>query len=116
MDIAQWRKLRDYIVLMIDLDYNITSDTVTDIFVNLDLTGDNTHRNRATGLVTKYQIGSHPVDGIYTSSTLQVSADGSLPFAIIPSHNRLLWLKIEFGSAFGATMDTLVPHTTQRIN
>ena len=116
MEIAQWRKIADPIVLMIDLNENITSDTVTEIFANIGLTGDITHHHRATGLVLTHQRGSHPIYGIYTSSTLQVSDIRYLPLGIIPSDHRLLWSKIEFDSAFRAKMDTLVPHTVRRLN
>ena len=61
-------------------------------------------------------MGSHSIYGIYTSKTFKVSAGGYLPFVIIPSDHCLLWIKIEFDSAFGAKMDTLVPHTARRLN
>ena len=54
--------------------------------------------------------------GVYTSSTLQLSACGYLSFIIILSDYCLIWLKIEFDSVFGAKMDTLVPHTVWRFN
>ena len=101
---------------MIGLNEKITSDTVTDIFINLGLVGAITHCHSAIGLVPTYKRGSHPIDGIYTSSTLQVSSCGYVPFGIIPSDHRLLWLKIEFDSAFGTIMNTLVPHTERRLN
>ena len=115
-DIAQWFKLGDQIVLMVDLNENITSDTVTNLFKNVGLAEAITHRHFATGLVPKYQRGSHPMYGIYTSSTLQISAGGYLLFIIIPSDHRLLWIKFEFDSAFGTKMDTLAPHTVRRLN
>ena len=85
------------------------------LFANVGLMGDITHRHHDTGLVLTYQIVPHPIYCICTSSALQVSAGGYLPFGIIPSDNRLLWLKIGFDSAFGAKMDTLLPHTARRL-
>ena len=69
-DITQWPKLGDQLVLTIDPNENITSDTLTEIFVNLGLTEAITHHHCDTGLVTTYQILSHPIDGIYTSINL----------------------------------------------
>ena len=61
-------------------------------------------------------MGSQNIYGIYTLSTLQVSSGGYHPFGIIPSDHFFLWLKIESDSAFGAKMDTLVPHNARRLN
>ena len=101
---------------MIDLNENITSDTVTDIFANVCLTEAITHCHCATGLVPMYQILSHPIDGIYTLITLQVSSRGYLPFGVIPSDHHLIWLKIYFDYTIGTKMDTLVPHTARMLN
>ena len=101
---------------MIELNEKITSDTVIEIFANIVLKEAINHRHRDIGLVTMYQIVSHPIDGIYTSITLQVSDERYPPFIIIPSDYLLRWLKINFDSTFGAKMDTLVPHTEQRLN
>ena len=101
---------------MIGVNEKITADTVTEIFGNLCLTEVIDHCYSDTDLVTTYQIVSHHIDGIYTSITLQVSAGGYLRFGIISSDHRLLWLKIEFDSGFGATMDPLVPHTKRNLN
>ena len=113
-DIAQCREVGDHIVLMIDLNKKITSDTVTDIFANIGLTEAITHRNRATGLVLTRQRGPQPIYGICNWITIQVSAGSYIPFVIIPSDHRLLWLKIDFDSSCEAKMDTLVPHTVRR--
>ena len=89
--ISQCRELGDQVVLMIDLNDNITSDTVTELFANVVLAEAITHCHRKIGLVTTYQRVSHPIDVIYTSSTLWVSSGGYLLFVIIPSYHRLLW-------------------------
>ena len=89
-DIAQWRELGDYIVLMIDLNKKITPDTMKEIFANVGLTGAISCRHSDTGLVTTYQRESNSIDGIYTSITLQVSSGGYLSFVIIPSDHCLL--------------------------
>ena len=116
METAQWIELGDHIVFIIGLDEKIASDTMVDIFANVGLTEAITHFHSDIGLIPTYQRVSHPLDGIYTSSNLQVSAGGYPPFGIIPSDHHLLWLKIDFDSAFDATLDTLLPHTVQRIN
>ena len=69
---------------MIDLNENITSDTVIEIFATVGLTETITHSHCVTGLVPTYQSGSHPIYVIYKLSTLQVPAIGYLPFGIIP--------------------------------
>ena len=79
---------------MIELNEKATSDTVTEIFANVGLTEALNHHDCAKGMWLPYQTGSHPIDGIYNSSTLQVSYGGYLPFGIIPSDHRLLWLKL----------------------
>ena len=107
-DIAQWSDLGDKIVLMIELIENITSNTVPDIFSNVGLKyAIITHCHSVTGMVSTYQRESHAIDSIYTLRTLQVSTGGYLPFVIISSDHQLLWLKIDFYSAFGTKIDTL---------
>ena len=101
---------------MIEINKKITSDTVIEIFSNIGFTEAITHHHCATGMVPTHKRGSHTIDSIYTSINLQVSSDGYLQFVIIPSDHHLLWLKIDFDSAFDATLDTLLPHTVQRIN
>ena len=101
---------------MIELNENITSDTVTEIFANVVLPEAINHRHSATGLVSMHQRRSNPIYGIYTLITLQISAGVYSPFWIIQPDHRLLWLKIEFYSEFGAKMYTLVPHTARRLN
>ena len=113
---TQWREIGEYIFLMIELNKKIKSDTVTEIFASIGLMEDINHRHSATGMVPTYQSVSDPIDGIYTPSTIQVPTGSYLPFGIIPLYHRLLWLKIEFDYAFGATMNTLVPHTAHRLN
>ena len=54
-DISQWCELGNHIFLMIDLNENITSETVTEIFENGGLTEAITHRHHATGLICMYQ-------------------------------------------------------------
>ena len=49
-DIAQWRNLGDQIVLMLYLNENITSDTLTEIFSNVGLMEATTPRTSAKGL------------------------------------------------------------------
>ena len=63
---------------MIDPNERIAPYTVKEIFENVVLTEAITHLHCATGMVQTYQRGSHPIDGIYISSTLQVSAGGYL--------------------------------------
>ena len=116
MDISRWRKLCYQVVLVIDLNENISSDTMTDIFSSVVLTKAIAPHHCATHMMLMYQIETHPIYGIYTSITLQVSSGGSLPFLIIPFDHHLLWLKNKFDSVFGAKMDTLVPHTAQELN
>ena len=114
-DIYQCHELGDQIVLMINLNQNITSDTVTYIFANVGLTEAINHRHLDTFLVTTYQRLSHLINGIYTSRTLQVLSLCYIPFGNIPSDHHLLWIKIELYSSFGAKMDTLVPHNARRL-
>ena len=114
--ISQWRELGDQIVLTIELNCNITSDNVTEIFANIGLTETITHQHRATDLVPTYQSWSHPIYSIYTSSTLKVSSGGYIKSGIITSYHHLLWLKIELNFAFSTKMDTLVPHTARMLN
>ena len=63
-----------------------------------------------------YQRVSQPIDVIYTSSIIQVSAGNYPPFGIIPSDHRLLWINNEFDYTVGAETDTLVPNTTRSLN
>ena len=116
MEIAQLRDLGCQIFLMINLNEKITPGTVIEIFSNIGLTEVITHSHPDTGMVPTYQRLSHPIYVIHTSITLQVSSGIYLPFGIIPLYHRLLWLKVEFDSAFGDKMDALVTHTARRLN
>ena len=92
-DITQWRTLGYQILFMIEFNEKVTSDTVTELFASVGLPEAITHPHLATGLVPTYQRGSQPIDGIYNTRTINVSAGAYLQFGIIRSDHRLLWLK-----------------------
>ena len=72
------------------------------------------HRGRQ-GIQPTYQRGSAPIDGIFISEGLNVTAGGYLPFGEGGSDHRALWVKINEVSAFGYAMEKVVPIMARRL-
>ena len=91
----------DQIILMIDLNENITSQNITDTFQQIGLREAITTKYGHTGTVPTYQRGQVPIDGIFLSPTLKISIGGYFPFHAFPTDHRFIWAKISFASCFG---------------
>ena len=112
--IQLFREAGDQIVLMIDLNEDVTKQQVKDTFENMGLKEAITDKHTHSGYVPTYQRGSNPIDGIYVSPTLQISTGGYFPFGAFPSDHRFLWVKIDFTSCFGYNMSPLISPAARR--
>ena len=52
-------------------------------------------------LAPAHQLSSVPIDGIFVSSNVEISTGGYLPFEVVPSDYRALWIKVKIDLAFG---------------
>lgn len=114
--ITKWRTTGYQMIVMMDLNEDITSTAIVHLFSQIGLKEAITTQNGPSGVEPTYNRGSYPIDGIYTSSTLVTTASGYLPFGEFPSDHRGLWLKVDFSSAFGAKMDPFIPPAVRRLN
>lgn len=62
-----------------------------------------------------YNRGSKPIDGMFCSTSLQVTACGYLPFGHFPSDHRGVWVDITYGSAFGHHIPKCIQPAARRL-
>ena len=113
--IITYRAAGDQIVLMIELNKDITKDSVKQKFESIGLQECITEKHTATGMAPTYQQGSRPIDGIYLSPSLDISTGGYFPFKEVPTDHRFLWVKIEFEQCFGCNMPPLASIDSRRL-
>ena len=108
--INTWKNDGDQIIVMIDCNENITSPNIKNAFHSVGLK-DAITENSTIPLPATYHRGSFPIDGIFTSSTIDMKQGGYLAFGDLPSDHRTLWIDIDYENAFGYTM----PPTTNPV-
>ena len=62
-----------------------------------------------------YNRGSKPIDGVFCSNTLHITACGYLPFGAFPSDHRAIWADITYDSAFGFKISRCVQPKARKL-
>lgn len=113
--LQQWLDEGDQLILMLDANENLRTGPIHNTLQNMGLTNAIYHQHNLTTDIPTYQSGTAPIDGIYTSRTLQPIQSGMAPFGTFPSDHRLLWIDIAYQQAFGFHMPTLVFPSARRL-
>ena len=101
-EITQWNANNENLVLMVDLNEDVTTDSVISFFSDLGLKEAVTDRHvHNCGVQPTYQRGRSPIDGVYISQHLEIQAGGYLPFGDAPSDHRAVWITLDFESILG---------------
>lgn len=74
------------------------------------------HHSQGHSIPPTYHRGSKPINGIFASSTIQITAGGYLPFGTFPSDHRLLWVDMDCDVAFGYNMPPAISPAARKLN
>lgn len=114
-EIKKWSESGDQIILMIDLNDNVISSNAADRLNTLGLTEAITQRHD-DGIPPSTCIkGTTPIDGIFISSTLQITRGGYLPYGQFPTDHRALWVDITMENLCGSTMAPILAPQARRL-
>lgn len=110
-ELQQWRAEGDQIILMMDCNEDVNSQQMK-LWLNLYGLSNSimTHHQITVNNIPTYHRGSYAIDGIFSSSTINIVKGGYMPFGAFPSDHRGLWVDIAYENAFGYNMPkTIVP-------
>lgn len=114
--ILNWQNEGDQIILMMDANEHVDFAHIKDVFEAIGLREAIIEKHKEdSGYAPTYQRGQDPIDGIFISDTLHISAGGYLPFGDAPSDHRAQWIQVTCDIAFEYTMDTPKPLAAQRM-
>jgi hypothetical protein len=110
-ELTKWRNEGNQIILMMDCNENVKNQGFTRWLLDHNLHNSilDLH-NIQTNTVPTFHKGTHAIDGIFISNTLNISKGGYMPFGSFPSDHRGLWIDLSYENAFGYNMPkTFIP-------
>ena len=113
--IKLWMDSGDQIILMIDLNDDITNSRATTKLTSIGLRETITHRHSDESPFSTCNKGSRPIDGIFTSSTIHITKGGYLPFTQFPTDHRALWIDITMDNLCGSDMAPITLPQARRL-
>ena len=114
-EVLRWMEEGDQILLGMDINDNVTLQSVRQPFRDIGLEEVITHRHQGP-VPSTYNRGLAPIDGIFASSTLQDVSCGYLAFGDgVPSDHRCLWIDIPYSIAFGHDIPPCVKPSARRL-
>jgi hypothetical protein len=107
-DLAQaitvWKEAGDHIIIGMDANEDVRSGIVDTVFSSLGLREAilSLHKDKSPPATQNRNTKRQPIDGIWISACLSISAGGYLPFGdACPSDHRMIWVEIQYSIAFG---------------
>jgi hypothetical protein len=102
--IQEGKDLGNHIIIGMDANEDVCYGTVHAQFQTLGLCEAilDKHHDKSPPATQNRNTKRQPIDGIWISACLQISAGGYLPFGdACPSDHRMLWIEIQYSIAFG---------------
>ena len=102
--ITKWKAAGDHIIIGMDANEDVRQGTVHDMFAALGLLEAilDKHKDKSPPATQNRNTKRQPIDGIWVSSSLQISSGGYLPFVYACTSDHLMLMienqySIEFG-------------------
>jgi hypothetical protein len=102
--ITEWKAAGDHIIIGMDANEDVRHGTVHDMFAALGLREAilDRHKDKSPPATQNRNNKRQPIDGIWISRSIKISAGGYLPFGdACPSDHRMLIIEVQFSVAFG---------------
>ena len=114
--ISEWIDSGDQLIILLDVNDDVRSTEVSLFFEAFNMVELLTHTHGNSAPAT-YQRGSHPIDGIFVSSSLLPDlACGYFPFGSgTSSDHRCLWVDIPLARAFGHVLPPFASYNARRL-
>ncbi len=101
-----------------DANEDVRQGTVHDMFAALGLLEAilDKHKDKSPPATQNRNTKRQPIDGIWISSCLFISAGGYLPFGdACPSDHRMIWIEIQYSIAFGQSSPEIAKIKPKRL-
>jgi hypothetical protein len=116
--IKLWLAAGDHIIIGLDANKDVRTGTVSKTFANLGLREAilDKHKDQSPPATQNQNMSRTPIDGIWVSGCINISAGGYLPFGdACPSDHRMIWIEIQFSIALGQRPPDIVKIRPQRL-
>ena len=112
--IETWMAAGDQIILMLDLNDDVTNSAANDKLISIGLTECITHRHDNQPYATCNR-GTKAIDGIYVSSTIMIQRGGYCPFNTFPTDHRAIWIDLPMSNLCGNKMAPILHPQARRL-
>ena len=114
-EIKQWNDMGHHIVIGGDFNDPITATSVKTFFANFGMREAILHKLGPVAPNT-YRDGTVPIDGIFCTASLEITAAGYTPiFWGMATDHRLIWIDISLESAFGKNSNVFQPPSARKL-
>jgi hypothetical protein len=113
--IKEWLRTGDQIILMIDLNDDVINSIAAREFRRIGLQECISRRHADDTPPSTCKKGSRTIDGIFTSSTIQITKGGYLPYSYFPTDHRALWIDITISNLCGNKMAAIKSPQARRL-
>jgi hypothetical protein len=115
LEITQWLNEGNQIILMLDLNDDVTDSMAHNKLKNIGLVESITSRHAGRLPFPTCSKGTRAIDGIYVSTTIKITKGGYLPFDKFPTDHRPLWIDVSMTNIFGNDMAPLLQPQARRL-
>jgi hypothetical protein len=102
--INDWMSAGDQIILMIDLNDDVINSNAARAFRAIGLRECISQRHNDINTPSTCNKGTRTIDGIFTSSTINITRGGYLPYSYFPTDHRALWIDVTMANLCGNRM------------
>ena len=115
-DILSWQEEGDKIILLIDANDHLEGGLFINGLEDVGLRERIIQRHRDEwGIEPTHKTGSYPIDGIFTSPDINITAGGYLLLGDAPSDHRALWIDTHEAKVFGYKPGKIISPTIRRL-
>ena len=114
-EVDKWLDNGEQLVLCGDWNTDIRNESFLDQFAERNLIPAITNKHGKDTAPETYNAGSKPIDEIFVSSTLSVTAGGYLEHGTTQGDHRPLWIDLHKESALGTKYPDLPSHKARRL-
>ena len=116
--ILVWKEAGDHIIIGMDANEDVRDGEVNTTFEGLGLREAilDKHKDKSPPATQNRNTKRQPIDGIWISSCIFISAGGYLPFGdACQSDHRMIWIELQYSIAFGQRSPEIVKLKPKRL-
>jgi hypothetical protein len=116
--IIEWKTEGDHVIIGMDANEDVRYGKLHHVFEAMGLRKVilDKHRGKSPPATQNRNQKRQPIDGIWATGCVTISAGGYLPFGdACPSDHRMLWIEIQYSVAFGQRSPRLAKIKSKRL-